>query len=153
MPHFLPATFNEWLGLIVQFVIAVSAAIGVTVRFIRRPLEESAQRDRDETARHFKEQGERIGTMDHHVAANSAKIETADRVSERLHLTLTAMAERLGGQDTRVDRLLALQERHERERLNEDRTIGERLARIETRLDVQEDLKKLFTQLIPTNGK
>lgn len=149
----LPSDLNGWLSLIVQFALAIAGAIAFVAKFFRKPLQDEAQRDRDNAERHFKEQGERIGQLGQAVATNAARIETADRVVERLHLTQTSMAERLGGQDTRVDRLLELQERHERERLTEDRSIGERLARIETRLDVQEDLKKLFTQLIPQNGK
>ena len=153
MNNFLPDTLSGWLSLVVQFCLAVTAAIAFAAKFIRQPLQEQATRDREEAERRFREHGERLGGMSQSIATNSAKIETADRVVERLHLTQTAMAERLGGQDTRVDRLLELQERHERERLTEDRNIGERLARIETRLDVQEDLKKLFSQLVPPNTK
>lgn len=153
MPHFLPATLNEWLGLIVQFVVAVSAAIGVTVRFVRRPLEEQAARDRQHVDEKFKEQGERIGLLAQSLATNAAKIETTDRVVERLHLTQTALAEQFGRQDARMDRVLENQEKHERERLAEDRNIGERLARIETRLDVHDDLKQIFGQLLANNGK
>jgi len=151
MPPFLPNTLSGWLSLAVQLFFVVSAITAFNVRLIRKPLQEEAQRDREASERHLKEQGERMGSMAATVATNAARIEATDRVVERLHLTQTAMSERLGGQDTRVDRLLALQERHERERLTEDRTIGERLARIETRLDVQEDLKKIFAQLIPNN--
>jgi len=153
MPPFLPDTLSGWLSLVVQFVAAISVAVAFNVRLIRRPLQEEAARDRENTDKHFKEQGERIGALGQQAATNAARIETADRASERLHLTMTTLAERFGSQDTRVDRLIELHERGERERLTEDRTIGERLARIETRLDVQEDLKKIFGQLVPPNGK
>ena len=143
MLTFLPADLNGWLSLIVQFALTAAGAIAFVAKFIRKPLQDEAQRDRENAERHFKEHGERMGVMGQQIATNSARIETADRASERLHLTVTTLAERFGSQDTRVDRLIELHERGERERLTEDRTIGERLARIETKLDA----------LAPSNGK
>lgn len=145
MPPFLPDSLSGWLSLVVQFCLAVTAAITFNVRWIRQPLRDQADRDRADAERHFKEQGERIGGVNQATATNAARIEATDRVVERLHLTLTSLSESFGRHDARMDRVMETLEKHERERLNEDRNIGERLARIETRLDVQDDLKKLIT--------
>lgn len=144
----LPESLSGWLSLIVQFVVAVTATMAVALRMIRGPLQAQASADRTENERRFKDHGERLGAVNQTAATNAARIETTDRAVERMHLTQTSLAEAFGRQDARMDRVLDMQEKHERERLTEDRNIGERLARIETRLDVHEDLKKLFTQVL-----
>ena len=149
---FLPQDLNGWLSLVVQFTVAVAAALAFVVKFVRKPLAEELAREHAETEKGFKEQGERIGKVEGAASAGIARIEATDRVVERLHLTMTALSESHGRQDARLDRYLEVQERHERERLTEDRNIGERLARIETRLDVSEDLRKIFTQALGKGG-
>ena len=144
MPPFFPETLNGWLSLIVQFCLAVTAAITFNVKWIRQPLQEQATRDRESAAEHFKEQGERLGGMNAALSTNSARIEATDRVVERLHLTHTSLSEQFGRHDARMDRVMETLEKHERERLAEDRNTGERLARIETRLDVLDDIRQLL---------
>jgi hypothetical protein len=147
MPPFLPDTLSGWLSLVVQFALAVAAAVAFVAKFIRRPLQEQAERDRGESERRFKEQGERLGALGQSITTNAARIEATDRVVERVHLTQTSLAEQFGRHDARMDRVMEMLEKHERERLAEDRSIGERLARIETRLDVYDDLKKALEPL------
>lgn len=142
-PDFFPNSLAGTVSLVVQFCGAVSVTIAVTMRWIRRPLQEQADRDRAETDRHFKEQGERIGGVSASLATNIARIEATDRVVERLHLTQTSLSEAYGRQDARVDRLMEVVEKGNRERLDEDRQIGERLARMETQLGL----------LLQTNSK
>lgn len=146
MPPFLPDTLSGWLSIAVQFTLAITGAVAFTLRWIRDPLKAQAERDRADSERHFKDQGERIGGLATSVSTNNARIEATDRVVERLHLTQTSLSEAFGRHDARMDRVMETLEKHERERLAEDRNIGERLARIETRLDVHDDLKKLISK-------
>lgn len=134
MPTFLPDTLNGWLSLLVQLFATVAAIVAFNVRLIRQPLKEQADKDRADVERHLKEQGERIGGVTSAISTNSARIEATDRVVERLHLTQTSLAEQSGRMDARVDRLMDAMEKGQRERLDEDRRIGERLASIETQL-------------------
>lgn len=148
MNPILPDDLSGWLSLVMQFCLAVSVTVAFVLRFIRQPIQEQAARDREKNEERFKDHGERIGGIGQHASTNAARIEATDRVVERLHLTQTALSEQFGRHDARMDRVMEMLEKHERERVAEDRNIGERLARIETRLDVQDDLKKMFTQIL-----
>jgi chromosome segregation ATPase len=125
----------------------MSAVVAYTAAFIRKPLQQEAERDREKTQTRFSEHGMRIGEAEAAVRENRARIDTADRSTERLHLQMTAMAEQFGRHDSRMERLMAMMEEQERERLTEDRAIGERLARIETRMDVFQELRDALRNL------
>lgn len=147
MDNFFPDTLNGWLTLASQVAIVVGAVIGYCAAFIRRPLREEAERDRERVLQKFAEHGTRLGDVESGVRENRARLETMDKITERLHLQMTAMAEQFGRHDSRMERLMTVMEEQERERLNEDRQIGERLARIETRMDLFQELRDALRYL------
>jgi len=133
---FLPSSLNEWVSLIVQFVAAAATAIAFSTRLIRKPLEDALAAERERTALAFKERGERIGALEATCSTNSARIEAVDRAGERLHLQMTSMAEHHGRLEERLGTLATTLQLYHDQRVQEDRLIGERLARIESKMDI-----------------
>jgi len=142
---FLPSSLSGWLGLVVQFVVTVAAVLAFVLRNIRRPLQE-------EFDRRFSSHGERIGTLDSGLAANSAARESQERQLERLHLQLGMAQETQGRHDERLERVLMKLEQHERERLNEDRQISVQLARLEEQMTIMRPLAQALISIAQTGS-
>jgi chromosome segregation ATPase len=142
---FFPSSLSGWLGLVVQFVVTVAAVLAFVLRTIRRPLQE-------EFDRRFSSHGERLGVLDSGLAANSAARESQERQLERLHLQLGMAQETQGRHDERLERVLMKLEQHERERLQEDRQIGEQLARLQEQMSIMRPLAEALISIARSGG-
>jgi hypothetical protein len=134
--QFLPENLGGWVSLTVQFVAAATTAIVFSTRLIRGPLERALAIEAERTERGFKEQGGRLGALEAGCSSNAARVEAVDRASERLHLQMTSMAEHHGRLEERLGALATTLQIYHDQRVQEDRMIGERLARIESKMDI-----------------
>ncbi len=141
---FLPDTLAEWVGLVGGVTALLTAYWAAMLRFIRAPLIATADRDRDKVDERFSQHGVRIGGLESEDKATAAKIEGQEKLVERMDFKLTSISEQFGRHDARLERFLATVERQERERLEEDRRIGERLASIETIAKMLEPVFRAF---------
>lgn len=128
---FLPESLAEWVGLVGAVSALLTVYWAAMLRFIRAPLIAAADRDRDKVEERFSQHGKRIGDLEAEDKATAAKMEGQEKLIERMDFKLTSISEQFGRHDARLERFLATVERQERERLEEDRRIGERLASIE----------------------
>lgn len=145
--QFLPETLTGWVSVVVQLVVAITGAIAYVSRFIRKPLEDQLAAHREKNDEQFRNQGERIGRVENGCTTNAAKVDSTDRQVERLHLQFTSMAEQQGRWDERFTRLMDKMEEAGSERIREDREISDRLARIETKMEIFDQLNDALVAL------
>jgi hypothetical protein len=143
---FLPDNLQGWMSFLVQLMGTVWAVHLWAVRSIRQPLKEDMDR-------RFTHHGERLGALEAACASNAALSQSHDRLLERLHLEHTAQREQQGRHDQRMEDLMARLERHDRERLDEDRAIGEKLARLDERMNIMAPLAQALITLARRGGE
>ena len=131
-----PESVSAWVGLVVQVVGAVAIAVGVSVRYIRGPLDER-----------LKNHGERIGSVEGDIRANGVRIDTLIRNHDRNEFEVMAMRERMGQFEAAIASLRELLQRYHEERLAEDRRISEGLARIDERMNLFGELRTALVAL------
>ena len=129
---FFPDTAAGWTSLVVQWVVAVSTAVGVTIRFVRQPLEVAMKNERDRIDEKFKSQGERLGAVETASTRNSARLEDEFRERERLSFEVARNFELFTRTDEHIQQLAELVRSYHETRLADAARTGERLARLES---------------------
>lgn len=133
---FLPASLAGWVGLAVQSIAVISVVLAIVLRNVRAPLELADKELRAAAEAKAQEHGARIGRVESSCERNTTLVEKVDRDTERLHIQFVSMSEGMGRLDAHLKTLTQRWESYHEERLKESKAIGERLARIETRLSL-----------------
>lgn len=154
---FLPDSLAEWVGLLGAATALLTVYWAAMLRFIRAPLIATADRDRDKVDERFGQHGKRIGDLEAEEKASGARVESHEKLIERLDFKVNNISEQFGRHDARLERFLATVERQERERLEEDRKFAVALAAFEAKIDsfgtlLEPALRLLLSNHNPTPG-
>jgi predicted nucleic acid-binding Zn-ribbon protein len=130
----MPKSYNDWIALIGQS-LGILLVISTIFNFVVvKPLREKMDGG-------FKGQGERLGKVEVDVAAGLSDRASLHRQIEHVDFKVANMTEQFGRMEASIETLRKTVHDYHEDRVGDESDIRERLARIETKIDVTTDLK------------
>lgn len=141
---------NNWLSFTISFFTAGAAVILVVWKLSKHTHTIDTQAER--TDERFVNQGTRIGIVEKRQESLEATVASAKEVNQRQEFKIHELEKTQSEVDSKLDRIMDALDNRTAQKYREDLGLTERLTRIETQLEISNQLREIANQLNARNG-
>lgn len=146
-------TPRDWLWLIFEVAAITAAVVAFVWRAVKLPLEYRMADNERKITDGLKQQGERIGDLELSCQANSTRADEISRVQQQQAFEIASANKEIGRLEGILDRIDNNINQMANARHEEDTDIRERLARIETSIQIFGQIRDVLVMAVQSGNE